>query len=86
MSRQTRAKKESAYTHGKFVVVVLNSAILGRAVSTGGFKGVMEFPKEEILKVDGTSKFATLIGTDAATFLVTMVVEKLGNDIQWWVF
>ncbi len=46
----------------------------------------MEFPREEILKIVGMSKFVTLIGTDAASFLVTVVVEKLGNNIQWWVF
>jgi hypothetical protein len=46
----------------------------------------VEFLKEEILKVKGTSKVSTLIGTDAATFLVTVVVEKLGNNIQLWVF
>jgi hypothetical protein len=61
-------------THGNFVIVNLNRPVLGWAVGAGGFKCVVEFSKEEILKVKATCKFASLVHTDATSVFVAMMM------------
>jgi hypothetical protein len=46
----------------------------------------MKFPKEHVLELNATSKFAALICTNATALFVAMKVKELGNNVQRWVF
>ena len=69
--------------HGKLVIIHLNHTILRRTVHTGGFEGVMEGSKEEILKSYRTSKFTTLVRAYATTVLVAVMPKKFQDNIKW---
>jgi hypothetical protein len=74
LCRKTWTKEECTHTHGKFVIVNLDCPVLGWAVSAGGFKCVVEFLKEEILKAKAKRKFASLVRTDATSVFVAVMM------------
>jgi len=59
---------------------------LRRTVGAGGFKSIVEFSEEEILKSGTPSKFTTLVGADATAVLVSMVVEEFHHFVERRVF
>jgi hypothetical protein len=67
---------------GKLVIINLRRAVLGRAVGAGGFDGVVEVAKEKITETGAPSKFATLIGADAAATGVAMLCQKCPDDVK----
>jgi hypothetical protein len=46
----------------------------------------VEFKEDKVSKVRGTGELAPLVGTDATTVFVAVVVEKLADNVQRWVF
>ena len=73
-------------THGKLVIVIFNGAILRGAVGSRGLKSVVERAKNEILELERACKFTTLVGTDAATLLMSVEVEEFTDNVQQWIF
>ena len=72
--------------HGKLVIVIFNCTVLRGAIGSCRLKSVVERAKNEILELERARKFATLVGTDAATLLVSMKVKEFTDNVQWWIF
>ena len=68
--------------NGELVVVYLHSTVLGGAIHTSWFEGVVEVPQKHILECRAPSQFAALIRPNASTVFVTMLSEKFFDDVD----
>ncbi len=82
LCREARTIQESPGLDGKLVIINLPRAVLGRAVGAGGFDGVVEVAEEKIGETGAPSKFATLIGADAAAIGMAMLCQKCPDDVK----
>jgi hypothetical protein len=67
-------------------VQTANLSILRRTVGASGFEGVVELSEEEILKSGTPSKFTTLVGADATSVLMSVLVEEFRDYVKRRVF
>ncbi len=79
---EARTLQERLGSDSKLVIINLRRAVLGRAVGAGGFDGVVEVAEEKITETGAPSKFATLIGADAAATGVAMLCQKIPDDVK----
>ena len=82
LCREARTIQESPGLDGELVIINLRRAVLGRAVGAGGFDGVVEVAEEKIAETGAPSKFATLIGADAAATGMAMLCQKCPDDVK----
>ena len=72
--------------HGKLVIVIFNCTVLRGAIGSCRLKSVVERAKNEILELERACKFTTLVGTDAATLLMSVEVKDFTANVQRWIF
>jgi hypothetical protein len=81
-SWKTEAVEKSAGLNSELVVVDFNSTILRGAIHASWLKCVVEIPQKHLLEIQAPSQFTTLVRPDASTILMTMLGEKLLNDVN----